>query len=105
MVLIQYGDEQSAGYSKNGSSPPKGPVSDGHPEKRPSPAIEESQADNSVAYEMTGLADKMMYLDPMRRADGAKEPNPKWIKPLAGVARRHRGRGLEDNHENAEGGW
>ena len=104
MVLIQNGDEQSAEHRQNRSSPPEGPVFDRHPEKRLSPAIEKSQADDSVAYEMTGLADEMMHLGPMRRADRAKEPHPIWIKPLAGVVRRHRGRGLEDDHENAEGG-
>ena len=104
MVLIQNGDEQSAEHRQNRSSPPKGPMFDRHAEKRLPPAIEKSHADHSVAYEMPGFADEMMHLRPMRRADRAKEPNPVRKKPLAGVVRRHGGRGLENDHENAECG-
>lgn len=104
MIFIQDGDEQSTEHCQNGGSPPKGPVFHRHAKKRLPPAIEEGHADHSIAYEVPGLADEMMHLSPMRRADRAKEPHPIWIKPLAGVVRRHRGRGLEDNHENAERG-
>lgn len=104
MVLIRNGDEQRAEYGKNRSSPPKSPLSDGHPKQRLPPTVEEGHADNSVAYKMTGLTDEMMHISPVRRADGAKKAHPKWIKPFARVVRRHRGRGLEHNHENAEGG-
>jgi len=104
MVLIQNGDEQSAEHRQNRSSPPKSPMFDRHAEKGLPPAVEKSHADQPVAYEMAGLADEMMHLGPVRRADRAKEPNPVWKKPLAGVVRRHGGRGLENDHENAECG-
>jgi len=104
MVLIQNGDEQSAEHRQNRSSPPKSPMFDRHAEKGLPPAVEKSHADQPVAYEMAGLADEMMHLGPVRRADRANEPNPVWIKPLAGVVRRHGGRGLESDHEDAKRG-
>jgi len=104
MVLIQNSDEQSAEHRQDGGSAPEGPMLDRHADKRLPPAVEKSDADQSVAYEMAGLADEMMHLVPVRRADGAKEPNPVWEKPFAGVFCRHGGSGLKSDHENAERG-
>ena len=58
---------------------------DGHTVKSLPPTVEKSDTDESVTDEVTGLANEMVYLCPVCRADRPKEPNSQWVKPLAGV--------------------
>lgn len=102
MVFIETGDQKGAEHRQNRRAPPQCPVFDGHPVKRLSPAIEKSETDASVSDEVAGLANEVMYLVPMSWADRPKEMHPQWIKPSAGVIRRHRGGGLESDHQNAQ---
>ena len=85
MVFIETGNDKGAEHCQNRSAPPQGPVFDGHAVKRLSPAIEKGETDGSVTDEVTGFANEVMYLGPVRRADRPKEMNPQWIKPSAGV--------------------
>ena len=85
MVLIQTGDDKGAEHRQNRSPSPQGPVFDSHAVKRLSPAIEKGETDASVTDEVTGFANEVMYLGPVRRADRPKKMNPQWIKPPAGV--------------------
>jgi hypothetical protein len=77
-------------------------VLDGHAVKRLPPAIEKCDTDESVTDEVAGLADEMMYLIPVCRADRTKEPHPYRVQPVAGVFRRHGGRGFESDHQNTQ---
>ena len=85
MVFIETGDDKGAEHRQNRSASPQGPVFDSHAVKRLSPAIEKGETDASVTDEVTGFANEVMYLVPVRRADRPKEMHPKWIKPSAGV--------------------
>jgi hypothetical protein len=75
---------------------------DRHPMKSLPPTVEKSDTDEPVTNEVTGLADEMMYLRPVGRADRSKEPNPQRIKPLAGVVCGEGRGGLEGYHQNAQ---
>ena len=103
MVFIKTGNKQGAKHRENRSSPPQSPMlDDGHPVKRLPPTVEKSDTYKTVTNKVAGLADEMMYLRPMGRADGPKEPNPQRVKPLAGVVCGEGGRGLERDHQNAQ---
>src|ERR1700677_1662033 len=77
-------------------------LDDGHPVKSLPPTVEKSDTHKSVTNKVTGLADEMMYLRPMGRADRPKEPNPQRVKPLASVICREGGGGLEGDHQNTQ---
>ena len=79
MVFIKTGNYQGAKDCQHRGAPPKSPVFDGHAVKRLSPAVEKSEADKSVADEVAGLADEMMYLLPVCRARRTKEMYPERI--------------------------
>jgi|HubBroStandDraft_5_1064220.scaffolds.fasta_scaffold643599_2 hypothetical protein len=85
MVFIETGDDKGAEHRQNRSASPQGPVFDSHAVKGLSPAIEKGETDASVTDEVTGFANEVMYLVPVRRADRPKEMHPKWIKPSAGI--------------------
>lgn len=104
MVFIQTCNQESAEYRQNRSPAPESPMPDGHAVNCLPPAVEESETHEPVAYEVAGLTDEMVYFIPTCRVDWTKEPHPQGIKPVTGVCRRHRGRGLKNDHENAQGG-
>lgn len=79
MVFIKTGNHQGAKDCQNRGAPPETPVFDGHAVKRLSPAVEESEADQSVTDEVAGLTDEMMYLLPVCRAGRTKEMHPQRI--------------------------
>ena len=105
MVFIKTGDNQRAKNRQHRGAPPETPVFDGHAVKRLSPTVEKGETDQSVTDKVAGLADEMVDLCPVFRAGRAKEAHPQRTKPLAGVRRRHRGGGLESDHQNAQTGW
>ena len=104
MVFIETGNDKGAEHCQNRSAPPQGPVFISHPVKGLSPAIKKRETDQSVTDKVAGLADDMMYLFPSCRVWSTKMPHPQWIKPSAGVRRRHRGGGFKSDHENAQHG-
>ncbi len=79
MVFVKTGNHQGAKNGKNRGAPPECPVFDGHAMKRLPPAIEKSEADQSVTDEVAGLTDDMMYLLPVCRARRTKEMHPQRI--------------------------
>ena len=85
MVFIKTCNHQGAKDCQNRGAPPESPVFDSHAVKGLSPAIEKGETDASVTDEVTGFANEVMYLVPVRRADRPKEMHPKWIKPSAGI--------------------
>lgn len=105
MVFIETGHRQGANNCQNRSAPPEIPAFYGHAVKRLSPTVEERETDQSVTDKVAGLTDDMMYLRPVCRGRGPKEPHPHRIQPSAGVRRRHGGGGLKSDHENAQRGW
>ena len=105
MVFIETGHHQGTKDRQNGSAAPESPVPDGHAVKRLAPTVEKSQTDQSVTDEVTGLPDEMVYLFPVCRGRGPKQPDPHGIEPSAGVRSRHGGGGLKSDHQNAQRGW
>ena len=79
MVFIQTGNDQGAKNCQYRGAPPEGPVFDRHAVKRLSPAVEKSEADQSVTDEVAGLTDEMMDLLPVCRARRTKEVHPERI--------------------------